>query len=671
MEFLPGDHDSEEINKSEKESSSKEEVFQNRLQRILETKITVENIDGYFVNVLNDLIYLTDDLVADFKSEHTDNQLEGRELEDAAFQANHVTPIDRFLEVANYKTEYLKRAERVAKVHINKVITPPDILKPIDRNGGTESYVPPRLTKRLIGLLYIIQENGISLDDIEVREGVVTEDMMRANPYFSVVIPRLDRLALVCDEEGNASYIFDLTKLAEKEITVEEIEEKTKSERNKLIVNDASLGVRYIYTKDWIDKTEAFLTEPLESSIMVEKNASPGIPHVSRIELDPWRGFWTDPDTGEHWASSVGIATELQWTIQHHVIKRIAPRQKSLYTVNGTLGTGYCLEDFVSLLNKKELAPEREGLPPTEEDGEWQDFSVTVDGHWGTLSALSKKLQTSERYLQHLLAGKKGKWIFNSKVKKQYMGYRIEDLQTEKLPPELQKSGDWKNFHIDQEGNHWGNVSTLSTKIKLDDRTLNKLISDVHSMDIWATGSQGWRPAYCYEDIMELPYVKNLKSLPMAEREGATKGFIIDTETADAWGTVVSLERMLPLRQEAINTLIKRHPELRTKQGVAPGVNQERTFYNYQEIASILRAENPDLNIPNKVGEQDPWKDFETDDLGHWGTAKHIAIKLGKGYNQVKRLLEDKPFRIVPPATGKKGKGRQLYRYEDALDTQA
>lgn len=658
--------------------TEKEAALQSRLSRILGQKITVENIDSYFDGVLNGLIDFTEEVVRDYEAHNPSSGLEGRELEDAAFSSFNLMPLGSFIDVANDKIGYLNKAEQVTRQHVDRVITPPGEKQGL-KIGGNEAYVKPNLKNRLLGLLYIIQQQGISLEDTWVREGAVSNGMMRKQPYFSVIIPQLERAVMVCDEEGNASYVFNLALLAEVQASIEEVEDMTKTDKNHFINSNPGIGLRFIYTPDWMAKTEDLLTGDLVDPAMSRSAREDSeIAHVNVVELDPWRGFWTDPATGEHWGSSVSIATELQWTLPHIAVVKMATRQRPLYTVNGRLGTGYCLEDFVVLLKEKAAAPEGLDLPTTETNGVWQDFyEESSENHWGTVAAIAKKLQVSERFLQYTLRNKPTKWILNRSNRKPYVAYRVEDFEAEKLPPPLDKSGDWKAFHVDNAGSHWGNISRLAAKLNVNDVTIKKYIpEDLPTIDVWAPGSQGWRQAYRYEDIVKVPaiakIVEGMKMLPRSAEEGPTKGFFSDSIDGTSWGTIVALARVLPFKQTAVTTFIRKHPELLTRPGMVGNVNQERTFYNYEQISEILRQENPELIIPEHVGVQDEWKDFEVDAEGnYWGTAKDIAEKLGKGYAQIKRRLEGKPSKMVPLPRGQKGRPKELFQFKDALDPES
>ena len=74
-------------------------------------------------------------------------------------------------------------------------------------------------------MLYILQNDfEIEFKNIPIKEGITTSKMMRQTSYTRVEISDLERVVYICDEEGNASYIFDARKLAEQKITLEELD---------------------------------------------------------------------------------------------------------------------------------------------------------------------------------------------------------------------------------------------------------------------------------------------------------------------------------------------------------------------------------------------------------------------------------------------------------------
>ena len=141
--------------------------------------------------------------------------------------------------------------------------------------------------------------------------------MMRKESYVAVEISALNRLALVCDEERNASYIFDTEKLAQisRPGGNQSIVHKTKDELNALIKANPGVGVRFVYSPQWTERVRHFLNEPIPSRTKDdgESDVDVGLKvrEVSKSEFDPWRGFWTSPE-GKHYGEPIRLANVLR-----------------------------------------------------------------------------------------------------------------------------------------------------------------------------------------------------------------------------------------------------------------------------------------------------------------------------------------------------------------------
>ena len=123
-------------------------------------------------------------------------------------------------------------------------------------------YVP-----RLLVLLYLLEQDfGISKNEISITEGNVSSDMVRRTPYMRVIIESLDRVVYICDEEGNASYIFDMELLKGHSLSLEEIDLENKGDMKELIRKYPGIGTRIRQSSSWRNN----VYEVLANVILIE-----------------------------------------------------------------------------------------------------------------------------------------------------------------------------------------------------------------------------------------------------------------------------------------------------------------------------------------------------------------------------------------------------------------
>ena len=237
-----------------------------RLTTILSTALTVDTIDTYAETAISDLINLTGNVVNEFvdtlspEAVYSDN----KKLEDAAFSYFDLPSITGNLDNIAKIDQDIKNIDRVIeKASIkDQVIVPPDApVRPIVPGNG-EGLLENKLRPRLKTLLFILEkDNNIDLDDLKIAEGITTNEMMRKEPYYSVEVPSLNRTVLVCNEEGNATFVIDTKKLEELKISTEQLLDMTKDKLNALMAEHAGFGRRIIQSDSWVDNIAVNLNE--------------------------------------------------------------------------------------------------------------------------------------------------------------------------------------------------------------------------------------------------------------------------------------------------------------------------------------------------------------------------------------------------------------------------
>ncbi len=500
---------------------NKAEQFKARLAQILNRQITVENIDSYIDSSIEELIGLTDEIVGAYKTDYPEEEFIGKELEDRAFEQNKLPNIEEFLDVAQEKSEQLNLIDNYIKSRIKtvpEIITPPKGEKIMP---GEKKYEDPDVKHRLKFLLYILKENGINFEDISMIDGILDEKIMRGKSYVGVSIPELDKLALICDEEGNASYIFDTKKLGEKGISTAEVYNMSKDELNKLIENNLKIGVRFVYTKNWVNRAEDFLFNELPETSKEIKQVNPDIeklPKVSNIELDPWKYFWTDPETGKHWGviGSLARRSGLSKPIIEKVVEggdlSISMKVKDIV---GREGIAYCWEDFMDLPHIKELI----GANNTEQKGEWKGFYIDKNGnHWGTIEVLSKKFDVGRMVIERFI--KENNFSANEVRTSRgiLQAYSYENfINNENIKsffdmPKVEDKGEWKGFYVDKNGDNWGLLSAIFKKLEVHSRVIYKILKEnKFSVIKVRTVTNQLENAYKFKEIVDILETKKFE----------------------------------------------------------------------------------------------------------------------------------------------------------------
>jgi len=240
---------------------SLKQTFNQRMSGILYKELTIENIENFADDALRDTISLTKDVVNAYKKADglsplpNQNVLNAKEQEDEAFRTFDLQNINEVLESIIEVKEKIDAKKAFIDLHtekIDQIITPPKPNIEIPIAEGRGNFKEKKLFPRLLTLLYIIEHDfDLTTENVSITEGSVVKEMMRKTPYMRVEIPNLKRVVYICDEEGNASYVFNTEKLEERGISIENIDLQDKDERNHLLAQYPGLGIRLIQSSGW------------------------------------------------------------------------------------------------------------------------------------------------------------------------------------------------------------------------------------------------------------------------------------------------------------------------------------------------------------------------------------------------------------------------------------
>jgi len=249
------------------------EVYKERLDSILNKQLTLDNIEIFAEEALNETIQLIDDLLQDYRNNpafESNTQLDTKSQEDDACLKlglpNLPEILDSIVSVKD-KIEKLNQyiTENVAKT--DTVITTPNLVGPEIMPGEEGNKFERKvLFPRLLTLMYILQQDfEIKPEEVSIVEGDVTSEMVRQNPYYRVTVEELNRIVYICDEIGNASYVFDLEIIKEKGLNIDDIDVGSKDEKSALIAQYPGIGVRIIQSKHWRSNISTLLSGTIPS----------------------------------------------------------------------------------------------------------------------------------------------------------------------------------------------------------------------------------------------------------------------------------------------------------------------------------------------------------------------------------------------------------------------
>jgi hypothetical protein len=348
------------------------EGFRQRLETIWNRPLTIETIEQFGDTAVNDLIALTEDVLTYSLGE---SRGADTETEDKAFAVVALPPIDEVLVkveevqqlISNIKSQISHKIPDV-----NVVITPPDATELVLSKGMSgNSFEDARIFPRLLTLLYILERDfGLNHADVSMVRGITTEKMMREEPYVRVLVHELDRVIYVCDEEGNASYVFDTQNLSHLDISIDQVDTMTKKERKTLIEIAPTVGVRVVQNPEWREQISDYLSNDVSEQEQMKRQADK--PKITS-EFEPKRS--------PAWLAFQALV-QTEWSkLPDPKPKNVQVWYSSVYKQNGWPSTPHITYKSKGWTSEPELV----GLPKPEDFPVWEDFQKSVQLEWSKL----------------------------------------------------------------------------------------------------------------------------------------------------------------------------------------------------------------------------------------------------------------------------------------------
>ena len=278
------------INNPEK-SSFQPEDFKARLDLILSRQLTPDTIDSYATNALDELVELTERASASYDLQPTITGLSQTNAEDKAFNYFNLGELERSLDHVADLAESINSIDEVIKQAnvMNGVIVPPnDVETNIAPSDG--SFKEKNTHERLKTTLFILQQDfGVDIHDPEALQLTTggTEGIMRNSSYNLVEALQLERVILVCDEEGNVTYVFDAAKLAQLGTQLTDLMNLTKDELNDLIETNPGTGKRIVYSDHFIKHIKDSISDDISNETNISKPQSSTANYLKPTEKAP------------------------------------------------------------------------------------------------------------------------------------------------------------------------------------------------------------------------------------------------------------------------------------------------------------------------------------------------------------------------------------------------
>lgn len=189
----------------------------------------------------------------------------GKECEDAALKHFGLEDVEAILRHLEDKASQFAVIDRVIAQtnESSDVFVPPDSTPVPQATGSGTGMEKKGKQPKLENLLFVLMNDfGIDPDDpeaVSIVRGSVNTNMMREEPYYQVTVLGIDKVILVCQEYGNATFVFNGEWVREQVSANRPSENEpkrpltdyTKEELSKLIKDNPEQGARILTKKNF------------------------------------------------------------------------------------------------------------------------------------------------------------------------------------------------------------------------------------------------------------------------------------------------------------------------------------------------------------------------------------------------------------------------------------
>jgi|GEM_PF-900760 hypothetical protein len=290
------------------ELGAQKETFKNRLSEAIDRPLTLENTDTYVDDALEKVIDLVGTVVDKYDAQpgaewQQLGEANGKEHEDAAlkyFELEDVEGILRHLE--DKASQFAVIGQVIAQANeASDVFVPPDSTPVPQATGSGTGMEKKGKQPKLENLLFVLMNDfDIDPDDpeaVSIVRGIVNTNMMREEPYYQVTVPGIDKVILVCQEYGNATFVFNgewvrgqvNSNRSSENQPARPLTDYTKEELSKLIKDNPGQGARILTKKNFTANlvnalkggfSQQKLDKPVDTRYLRSSRSSKDLPPV-------------------------------------------------------------------------------------------------------------------------------------------------------------------------------------------------------------------------------------------------------------------------------------------------------------------------------------------------------------------------------------------------------
>lgn len=589
---------------SKENKRTKEEITED-IRRVLSFRLgmsDIDNVESVLSGLFDSLVEDVEELSALYSNTHedvTDKQMQ----EDSALTEVGFGGVPAVLDrIQDVKRMIISDIPEMVKDKVSAVITPPDAGVEIHAGDGSGFDKERTLIPRLKMLLFILLNDcHQEKDSIHITEGSVTEEMVRQEPYVAVEIPELQRLVLVCDEEGNRTDVFDTSNPAYMAEGKAGILLLTKEEKNKFGEMYPGVHQTLKYSDTWPDRIYGVLTEDLLQSAEMPKK----VERPASFEVLPQAdssGFYVDP-AGDRWGSPKSIAKEIT---SSHGLAMDARFKNLIGTLQGQKILShnknrsdqfYKIEEVRSAMETHlELSAY---FRRADEKGFWTDTSGV---RWGTASVILREiigtteLVDNDNFKEILKNIQSQKILSTPHISDAYDIEKVKDAM--KSHPELSlyfRVADADGFWKDESGARWGSVWAIVQDLGAGglnrEGDFKKILGGLIGKKI----KSGTRTPIAYNIDEVKSAMKGDPKLGAYLRKANESGYYVD-EAGERWG---SLRTVLMAVSPGLYNLRATIPA--TKSIKIKGEKTVVDAYNTKEIYNAILADQDLSSYHDKI----------------------------------------------------------------------